>query len=90
MSETKPHAALVHEDAVEPRREPVRIAQVVPVQPGPDRGIVDGVLGIDRITKQQCGEPVGPLESTLGEVLECLAACSSGTGGAWAHVRRSL
>ncbi len=85
----QPRAAFVHEDAIEPRLEPVRIAQVVPVQPGPDGGIVDGVLGVDGITKHQCREPVGPLESTLGELLECLAASSGGTGGAWVHVRRS-
>jgi len=47
-----PHAAAVDEDPVEPGVDPLGIAQLSPVEPGLDRGIVDGILGIRSVAEK--------------------------------------
>ena len=63
----QPRATLVDHDAIEPGVHPLRIAQVPPVQPRLDRGVVYRILGFHAVSEDDAGEAVGAFETALRE-----------------------
>jgi hypothetical protein len=66
----QPVAAAVDDDAPEPSLETVSVAQVAEAAPGRDRGVVDGVLGLDPIVEDHGRQPIGAVEVPVDEATE--------------------
>ena len=84
-------AAHVHDDPVEPGVQTCWFAQVGPVEPGLDRGVVHGVLGIRAVPQDHAGQVIGAFEPALRELLERRPSLGLGPPGRdRAHVDQSL
>ena len=59
-----------HDDAVEPGVERGMIAQIVPTLPRPNGRVMNRVLGLRLVSKQDGSEAIGSLKSSLRQPLE--------------------
>ena len=64
--------ACIDEQAMQPRIEAVRVADLVQVSPRVGQGGLDSVLGIVGIAQDQASDRVEPIDSGRGKDLECL------------------
>ena len=85
VSPTKPVAAAVDEDPVEPGAEHGGLAQRVERLPGNDEGVLNGVLGLVRVGEEKPGQSVGPIEPWARCRKEC---CPPGISGDHRSVAR--
>jgi hypothetical protein len=82
-----PISAGVDDDALEPGIELRVVTKAVPLAPGRDESVVDGILRLEWVTQDHVRKPVAWIEAPLGEAAEGSGArrcgrlpCGSGLG----------
>ena len=78
---SKSVAAGVDHDAVEPRIEPVGVAEARVIAPGSCESVMGRILGLLYVAENQAGEPIGRVEAILDEMLKGGGACHLGVRG---------
>ena len=88
LATSKPIAAGVHDDAIQPRPEAILVAQIRKRSPRLRKGVLHGVFGVHRVPEDQARDAIGAIQSRSREeeepsshvVCGCLLGAGIGEG----------